>query len=188
MFRRRLSILLLLACLLASCKVRTPENVQNAMSLIANYSQRGRHDDAIKVAQDWMARHPEDSLYDQLAILYLAKASKDTVHRDQWIQQAVAYYEKDLLAHKKGPVDVELYEVGRGFEYAGDLSTHDSCLYYGRAVKAFEEEVQFIQGDSYTAYGHTTPLAPVRQDNEKALERAKSKLDKAGCNAKRDRR
>jgi hypothetical protein len=67
------------------------------------------------------------------------------------------------------------------YEYAGDLSTHDSCLYYGRAVKDFEQEFQFIQGDSYTACGATTPLAPVRQENENALERVKAKFEKADC-------
>jgi hypothetical protein len=88
---------------------------------------------------------------------------------------------KNLEAHKMNTVDIELYEVGRGFESAGDLSKHDSCLYYGRAVEAFVKEFQFIQGDSYTAYAHTTSLAPVRQGNQKALDRVKSKIDRAGC-------
>jgi hypothetical protein len=179
--RRGPSILLIVACSFVGCKAKPPEKLHDAMTLIVNYSQRGRYDDAIKVAQDWMQKHPEDSLYDQVAICYLAKASNDSGDKEQWVQQAVTNLEKDLSAHKKSVVDVELYEVGRGFEQAGDLSTHDSCLYFGRAVKAFEEEFQFIQGDSYTAYGHTTPLAPVRQENQKALERVKSKLDKAGC-------
>jgi hypothetical protein len=163
------------------CKAKTPETSNDARTLMGNYGQRGGYDDAIRVAQNWMERHPEDSLYDQVAIIYLVKASKDGAHKDEWIEQAVANYEKDLKAHKMGAVDIELYEVGLGFERAGDLSTHDSCLYYGRAVKAFEDEVQFIQGDSYTAYGSTVPLAPVRQGNDKALERVKSKFDKAGC-------
>jgi hypothetical protein len=163
------------------CKAKTPETLNDARTLMGNYGQRGGYDDAIRVAQNWMERHPEDSLYDQVAIIYLVKASKDGAHKDEWIGQAVANYEKDLKAHKMGAVDIELYEVGLGFERAGDLSTHDSCLYYGRAVKAFEDEVQFIQGDSYTAYGSTVPLAPVRQGNDKALERVKSKFDKAGC-------
>ena len=78
-------------------------------------------------------------------------------------------------------MDIELYSAGRGFEMAGDLSTTNGCLYYARAVKAFEEEVSFIQGDSYTAYGKTIPLEPVRQENQKALERVKAKFTKAGC-------
>jgi tetratricopeptide (TPR) repeat protein len=172
-----------MVCVLAACKMRPPEKLNDVMNLIVAYNQVGRHDDAIKVAQDWMKNHPDDLLYDQIAITCLMKASKDSAQKDQWIQQAVANYEKDLSTRKKAAVDVELYEVGRGFEYAGDLSSHASCLYYSRAMKAFEEEVQFIQGDSYTAYGHTTPLAPVRQENQKALERVKSKFDKAGCKA-----
>ena len=179
--RRGLSILLIVTCSFVGCKAKTPEKLNDAMTLIVNYSQLGRYDDAIRVAEDWMEKHPQDSLYDQVAICYLAKASKDSGHKDQWVQRAVINFEKDLAAHKKSAVDVELYEVGRGFESAGDLSTNDSCLYYSRAVKAFEEEVQFIQGDSYTAYGHTTPLAPARQENQKALERVKSKINKAGC-------
>jgi len=173
--------MLIVACALVACKAKTPEKLNDALTLIVDYSREGRYDDAIRVAQDWMARHPEDSLYDQVAIIYLSKASKDSAHKDQWAEQAVANFERDLQTHKKGAVDIELYYVGLGFERAADLSTHDSCSYYGRAVKAFEDEVQFIQGDSYTAYGSTAPLAPVRQGNEKALERVKSKFDKAGC-------
>jgi hypothetical protein len=78
-------------------------------------------------------------------------------------------------------VDVELCNVGRGFESAGDLSSSDSCMYYGRALKAFEEEFPFIQGDSYIAYGKTISLEPVRQENQKALGRVKAKFEKAGC-------
>jgi hypothetical protein len=175
------SILLIAACAFVGCKAKTPETLNDARNLLVNYSQRGRYDDAIKVAQDWMKRHPEDSLYDQVAIIYLKKAAKDSARKDEWVGQAVANLEKDLQVHNMKTVDMELYEIGKDFEVAGDLSTHDSCLYYGRAAKAFEDEVQFIQGDSYSAYGSTTPLAPVRQGNEKALERVKSKFDKAGC-------
>ena len=181
MHRRGLSILLIVACSFAGCTSKAPEKVNDAMTLIVSYSERGRYDDAIRVAQDWMEKHPQDSLYDQVAICYLAKASNDSGHKDQWVQQAAVNFERVLAAHEKDGVGVELYEVGRGFERAGDLSTNDRCVYYSRAVKAFEEEAQFIQGDSYTAYGHTTPLAPVRQENQKALERVKSKIDNARC-------
>ena len=62
--------------------------------------------------------------------------------------------------------------------------TPDGSTKRGRtrgAIKAFKEEMQFIQGDSFTAYGKTIPLAPVRQENEKALERVGAKFAKAGC-------
>lgn len=55
-------------------------------------------------------------------------------------------------------MDVELYDLGRGFELAADLSSSDSCLYHDRALKAFEEEFPFIQGDSFAAFGKTIPF------------------------------
>ena len=178
-------ISILAGFLLGGCRVSTPEKGSDAITLMARFNQQGQHDDAIRVAQDWLKKHPGDSgatFYEQIAVTYLIKASKDVAHKDEWIRQAVAYYDKDLSVHQKSDIDLELYTVGRGFEQAGDLSTHDRCLYYGRAVKAFEEERPYIQGDSYTAYGKTTQLAPVRKENEKALQRAQAKLDKAGCN------
>lgn len=173
------------AMALLSCRVSAPEKGSEAITLMARYNEQGRQDDAIRVAQDWLKKHPDDPLratfYEQIAIMYLMKASKDSGHKDEWIQQAVAYYDKDLSVHQKKDIDIELYSVGRGFELAGDLSTNNSCFYYGRAVTAFEEEIPFIQGDSYTAYGKTIPLAPVRQEDEKALKRVKAKLAEARC-------
>jgi hypothetical protein len=168
------------------CHASVPEKGSDTISLMAKHNQQGRYDDAIVVAQDWLKKHPDDpsqaaTFYEQIAITYLMKASKDSARRDEWVQQAVIYYDKDLSVHQKKDVDLELYSVGRGFESAGDLSTRDSCLYYARAVKAFEEEVPFIQGDSFTAYGKTIPLAPAREENKQALERVKSKFYKAGC-------
>ena len=172
--------------LLGGCHASAPEKGSEAITLMARYNEQGRHDDAIRVAQDWLKKHPEDTrhagtFYEQIAVIYLMKASKDNAHKDEWVQQAVTYYDKDLSVHQKNDVDIELYSVGRGFEAAGDLSTRDGCLYYERAAKAFEQEMPFIQGDSFTAYGKTIPLAPVRKENEQALERVKAKLAKAGC-------
>jgi hypothetical protein len=172
--------------LLGGCHTTAPEKGSDAITLMAKYNQRGRHDDAIRVAQEWLKRHPDDPLhgatfYEQIGITYLMKASKDSRHKDEWIREAVIYYDKDLSVHQKKDVDLELYSAGRGFEIAGDLSTSDGCLYYGRAVNAFEQEVPFIKGDSFTAYGKTIPLEPVRKENEQALERVKLKFGKANC-------
>jgi hypothetical protein len=171
---------------LVGCRVNAPEEGSDAITLMAKYSQQERYDDAIRVAQDWMNKHPNDpshgaTFYEQIAIIYLMKASKDRARRDEWVKQAVTYLDKDLSVHQKNSVDVELYKVGRGFESAGDLSSSDSCLYYSRALKAFEDQFAFIQGDGYTAYGKTIPLEPVRQENQKALGRVKEKSEKAGC-------
>jgi hypothetical protein len=127
-----------------------------------------------------MKRHPDDNsknglFYEQIAITYLAKASKDSAHKDEWIQQSIAYYDRDLSVHQKQEIDIELYSVGRGFEWAGDLSATNRCSYYARAVRAFEQEVPFIQGDSFTSY------APIREENDKALQRVKTKLTGNDC-------
>jgi hypothetical protein len=117
-----------------------------------------------------------------MAMAYLAKASRDATHRDEWIRQAVVYFDKDLSFPRQKPVDLEFYSAGRGFEEAGDLSSADSCLYYGRAWEAFADEQPFIQGESYTFYGKTVPLAPMRQEIEKSRERVQVKFETAGCN------
>jgi hypothetical protein len=179
-------VLFFAAILFGSCRASAPENRSDAFNLMTKYNQLGRHDDAIRVAQDWLDKHPDDpmhgaTVYEQIAITYLIKASKDHAHKDEWIRQAVVYYEKELSVHQKKEGDIELNVVGRGFEKAGDLSTNSSCLYYGRAVKAFEEEMPFIEGDSITVSGKIITLAPIRQENQKALERVKAKLAKAGC-------
>ena len=176
----------LAVCFLAGCGVSAPEKRSDAIALMGKYNQEGRYDDAIRVAQDWTNKHPNDQshaaiFYEQIAMTYLMKASKDRARRDKWVKQSVVYFDKDLSVHQKNSGDIELYNVGRGFESAGDLSSSDSCLYYGRALKAFEEEFPFIQGDSYTAYGKTIPLEPVRQENQKALGRVRAKFEKAGC-------
>ncbi len=138
------------------------------------------------MAQDWLKKHPEDSLhgamfYEQIAIAYLMKASKDAAHTDELAQQAVTYFDKYLAARQKNDIDIELYSAGRGFESAGDLSTKNRCLYYERAIRAFNEEAASIQGESYTAYGTTIPLAPVREENRQSLEGVQAKYAKAGC-------
>jgi hypothetical protein len=181
-----LALFSLLTIVLVSCHANTPEKGSDTISLMATLDQQGRYDEAIRVAQDWMNKHPEDpthnwAFYNQIALAYLIKASKTPARREEWIQQAAGYYDKGLSASEKNGVDIAEYDAGRGFETAGDLSTANGCLYYGRAVEGFRREVAFIQGDSYTAYGKTIPLEPVRQENEKALERVKAKLAKAGC-------
>lgn len=173
--------------LLGGCSLNAPEDWSDASALMVRYNSQGRPDDAIRVAEEWLKKHPDDHrhesfFYEQIALTYLEKASKDRSHSEKWTHQAATYYDKDLAVYQKQPVDVELYQVGRGFEMAGDLSTKENCLYYRRAVDAFVEEFQFIQGDNLTAYGKTIPLAPVRKENQGALERAKAKFSKAGCN------
>jgi tetratricopeptide (TPR) repeat protein len=169
---------------LAGCRANVPKTASETITLMTKYSDGGRYDDAIKLAQEWLHGHPDDNgatFYEQIAITYLMKASKDPTHKDEFIRQAIAYYDKDLSVHEKQDPDIELYTVGRGLELAGDLTTADACSYYDRAIKNFEDEVGFIQGDTVTSYGHTFKLEPVREENDKALQRVKTKFAGHGC-------
>ena len=175
------------ALLLSGCHSGLPKaGTDDQIPLLEKYEKQGRHDKAIRVAQDWLKNHNVDPsrmdvFYEQVAFTYLKKAAKDPTHKDEFIRQATAYYDKDLAVHQKQEADIELYTVGRGFELAGDLATADACQSYGQAIKDFEDETPFIQGDSVTSYGHTFKLAPVREENSKALERAKTKFAGHGC-------
>ena len=111
---------------------------------MVHFGNTGRPDHALGTAQDWLREHPGESndglLYNQIALLYLVKASKDARHKGEWIQEAVTYLEKDLAVHSPTKIDMELYNIGQAFQMVGDLSADNRCLYYGRAAKAFEDE------------------------------------------------
>lgn len=177
---------LLTVPLLVGCHRSVPEGAVETITMMTNYNKAGRYDDAIKLAQDWLQAHPDDvshtsTIYQQIALTYLSKAMKDTAHKDEWIRQSVAYFDRDLSVHQNTHADVELYIVGRGFETAGHYSTSDGCLFYQRAVKAFEAEAPFLQGEAVTLSGTTVKLAPIRRENDKALERTKTEFAEAGC-------
>jgi tetratricopeptide (TPR) repeat protein len=174
------------AGLLVGCRANTPKSASQAITLMTKYGSQGRYDEAIRVAKEWLQQHPEDTshegiLYEQMGIAYLMKASHDAANKEKWIEQAVTYFDKDLSIDQPKNIDIMRFNVGHDFEMAGNLSSTNGCLYYARAIKAFEDEVSFLQGDSVTAYGTTIPLAPVRRENQNALESVRAKFAKAGC-------
>jgi tetratricopeptide (TPR) repeat protein len=184
--RVTLRVVISILVVLGGCHA-PPKTRSEAITLMTRYGKQGKYDDAIRVAQQWLKAHPEDAsggngiVYEQIAMVYLGKASQDAAHRDEWVQQAIAYFDKDLSVHQWKDIDIEFYSAGRGFEEAGDLSTVNRCLYYGRALKAFADEQPFIQGDTYTDAGTTIPLAPIRLENEKSRQRVQAKFAKADC-------
>ncbi len=154
------------------------------IDLMIKYDAQGKADDAIRVGQEWLKSHPEDDsiVYTQIAKVYLGKASGDATHRDEWIRQAVAYIDKDLWIYQYKGAHIDFDDAGLELELAGDLSTADSCLYYGRALKAFADEEPSLQGEALlSTSGVTIPLAPLRQRNEESKEKVQAKFAKAGC-------
>ena len=168
------------------CRPKAPKTRNEALTLMLKYGEKGKYDAATRVVQDWLNAHPEDAswgggtLYDQIGIIYLARASQEPARKDEWIQQAIASDNKNLSLNQPKDIGVELFVVGRGFEEAGDISTTASCLYYGQALKAFADLEPVIQGDRYNASGTAVPLAPLRRDTERVRERVQTNLARAG--------
>ena len=69
------------------------------------------------------------------------------------------------------------------YEILGDLSQKDKCQFYGKARSALDQQLPVIKGDSYTAYGKTVALEPLRAEIRKHLASVKEKSAQAGCSA-----
>lgn len=83
----------------------------------------------------------------------------------------------------KAPFDLQtdLFQIGGSYEILGDLSDQEKCGYYATARKDLERQLPLIQDESYTAYGKTFPLEPLRRDVHKHLDAVKEKSLKIGC-------
>lgn len=154
-------------------------------SQIVNDIKQGRYDDAVQIAQQSLRNRPSDTFIDQeIATVYLIRAQKeDPSRRDQWVAKAVSYADKTLSIYSKSEdnAGVQLFEIARTFEIAGDLSATERCARYERAAKLLEDRVPLLQGDHLTLQGRTFPLDRVRKENERVLAEMKGKFAKAGC-------
>ena len=167
-----------LAALILSggCHESVPEFPTDVLNLMAGYNQSGRHDDAIRVAQNWLNKNPEDydmrAKFDEhIAMSFFMKVPNDASHKEEWIRQAVSYYDDYLSVYRKYHVNVVPQYAGTGFEMAGDLSSKERCLYYGRALKVFAEP--------YDKDQKTFPATPNWKEN--SLKKVQEKFDRAGC-------
>ncbi len=95
------------------------------------------------------------------------------------LEKALGFYDKK----KEEDIDVGLFGIGGAYEILGDLSDKDRCRFYLMAKRAFEHQLPLIKGDSYTAYGKTVALEPLRTEVRKHLEAVNEKSAKAGCQA-----
>ena len=153
-------------------------------SQMVNYTKQGRYEDAIQVGIHALQNQPSDeSVYQQIAVVYFIRAQKDSDRRQEWVTTAVSYVEKSLSLNSKDRdvAGVHLFQDARSFEVAGDLSTSGRCAYYDRAQKLLEDRVPPLEGDQLTLEGRTYPLAPLRKENDKILTSVKGKAANAGC-------
>jgi hypothetical protein len=129
------------------------------------------------VAQNWLNKNPEDfgmraKFDEQIAMSFFMKVPNDASHKEEWIRQAVSYLDDYLSVYRKyHPVGVVPQYAGTGFEVAGDLSSNERCLYYGRALRVFAEP--------YDKDQKAFPATP--NWKEDSLKKVQDKFDRAGC-------
>src|SRR3989442_770974 len=166
----------------------SPKSGSEALTWAIELQQAGRYDEAVQVLQTWLKGPRRDAsqdgfLYQQIAMIYIAKAYKkpatkdESVHRAELsLQQALAFF------GKKEPedIDIDLYGIGLTYETLGDLSEKDKCQFYGKAKRMLVRQLPLIKGDSYTAYGKTVPLEPLRAEIRKHLDGVNQKSSSAG--------
>ena len=125
-----------------------------------------------------------DFLHQQIAMVYISKAYYKQSTRDESIDKAASHLEQALnlyAAKRPEDVDTSLYGIGGAYEILADLSQKDKCQLYGKARSAFDGQLPLIKGDSYTAYGKTVALEPLRFEIRKHLISVDDKSAKAGC-------
>jgi len=172
-------------------ETRTPQNQGEVLNRMIELQREGRYDKAVNVVQNWMNDTRRDIsrdefLYEQIAMVYIMKAYKRPAARDESVYQAELSLEKALGFYdkkKEEDIDVGLSGIGGAYEILGDLSDKDRCRFYLMAKRAFEHQLPLIKGDSYTAYGKTVALEPLRTEVRKHLEAVNEKSAKAGCQA-----
>lgn len=192
--RTRLAFFALLLTLLSSfcaCE-KPPRSRAEAVTRMVQLQESGRYDDAIRVVEEWMNQHQNDTsqndfLHLQIAMVYISKAYHKQKIRDESVQDTAAHVEQALnlyAAKKREDMDSFLSGIGAAYEILGDLSEKDKCQFYAKARNAFEEQLPLIKGDSYTAYGKTVAVEPLRADVRKHRTSLEEKSARARCAAR----
>jgi hypothetical protein len=139
-----------------------------------------RYDDAVQLGQSDLKNFSgDDTVLQQIALVFLRRAQIEAGDKEQYTAQSVAYAEKALAANPSNQMD--LYRTARVFDIAGDYSAELGCEHYKRSVSLFEKRVQFLTGESLEIEGKAVPTQRLRQENDYLLQRVKAKMAKAGC-------
>ena len=166
-----------------------PKTGVEALNRAIELQQAGRYDKAVEVLQTWMKSASRNTshdgfLYQQIAMICIAKAYKEPAARDESIRQAQLNLEKSLDFINKGHPEensLDLDGIGGAYEILGDLSETNKCEFYERAEEEFARQLPLIKGDNYTAYGKTVPLEPLRVEVRKHSDGVNEKYSRAGC-------
>ncbi len=181
--------LVTLAAWLAYHETRIPQNQQEVLDRMIELQREGRYDKAVEVVQKWMSDRRrnvanDDFMYGQIAMVYIIKAYKRPGSKEVSVHRAEENLQRELSLFDKqnhGDFSVDLFEIGRAYEILGDISDKDKCRLYQKAAQELERQLPLIKGDTYTSYGTTTRLEPLRADIRKHLEAVNEKSSTAGC-------
>ena len=162
----------LVAALFAGCNASKPQSASDVLKLMAEYKDSGRYDEAIAMAFDWMKKSPNDSLgnttfLQQIALLYLAKASKEPAQREECVKQAVLYAGKAVSTQPDASEFLAIFS-----ESAGDLIPSEACTYYRRSVQELQKQIPWLE--------QADPRGS-RQIAEASLARVQRKIATSGC-------
>ena len=171
-----------------------PKNGTEALNQAIELQEAGKYDKGVKVLQTWMNGSNRNTshdgfLYQQIAMIYIAKAYAKPRTRDESIGDAELNLEKSLgflnnqKAKDNGLDSMVLEGVGGAYQTLGDMADRNKCGFYEKAKQALMRDLPLIQGDSYTAYGSTLPLEPARAEVRKQLDSVNEKYTKSGCQA-----
>jgi hypothetical protein len=191
-----LLLVVVAGCLVAAAwfvfrEAHRPKSGSEALNWAIELQQAGRYDKAVQVLQTWMKGPKRDIshdgfLYQQIAMIYIVKAYKKPETRDDSIRQSelnLKEAQRLFDLQKVGDDDTSLFGIGGAYEILGDISDKDRCRFYEIGRRTLERQLPLIKGDSYTAYGKTVPLEPLRTDVRKHLDAVNKKSSTAGCQA-----
>ena len=142
------------------------------------------YDKAVDESLKMLRNEPGDaSVYDQIALVYLLRAQVEKSLREQWVDQAITYIDKELATYRHGgdpDPGLTLLLAGVALTMAGEIPDR-RCTYYHRAVEVLQEAAAASQGDQVILRGKSIPLEPQRTAISKALSRIRSKQGDARC-------
>jgi len=128
-------------------------------------TKEGRYDEAVQAGLKALRNAPSDAgVYQQIVVVFLIRAQKDSTQRERWVSQSVSYADKALSADPDNPINVR--DLAFDLEKAGDLSSDRSCQYYGRSLDLSKRAAILLESDHITAGGQTYHVDPVRETFE----------------------
>ncbi len=144
------------------------ERLAERPSPISNLMQQDRYDEAVQIALNENKEGvPDGQTFDEVALIYLERVTKDSANRQSWVKQASLYYDKATTAAPKDPFILE--NAMDGYDRLGDYS-EKRCPDYEKAVSFGDAALALLQGTTVTIEGHMRPY-PTQQIKESLVPR-----------------